>query len=316
MPSPRGCLSPGSAVAIFASSFLKPRPEEAWDVEARRRKNDADMAITGGGRKKDVSALDFSIPSAAGELGLRLYRKPGRSNDALIVYYHGGGWVIGGLEANDSIARGLCHFSGAAVLSVAYRLAPEAPFPAAVEDATRAYEWVLENAVERGWNASRVFVSGDSAGANLAAVVCLVAKDKGLAQPRGQILFYPVADIGRMDTFSYDSYREGYLLTKADMEWFADLYCPPARRGDYRVSPLLAADFTGLAPALVVTAEFDVLRDEGEAYAARLAEAGVPVERLRARGVTHAFVSMARFNPVAARRAFLAAAEFVEASGA
>ncbi len=257
MSESHGMPSPGTALVILVSAFLKARPEDAWDVAARRKKNDADMAIAGPGPIKDVVTEGLSIPGAAGQMPARLYRRTGGASDALIIYYHGGGWVIGGLDANDSVARGLCRHGGATVLSVAYRLAPESPFPAAVDDATSAYSWVLEHGPARGWNPSRVFVSGDSAGANLAAVLCLIAREKQMPQPRGQILLYPVTDVSRMDTDSYRRFGEGYLLTKADMEWFAGLYCPAGQRKDHHVSPLLAGDLSGLAPALVVTAEFD-----------------------------------------------------------
>jgi acetyl esterase len=302
---------PGTLLAIWASALLKPKPAEAWDVAARRKKNDADMKTAGKGPTRDVSARDFSLPGAAGDLPARLYSKAGSQNTACVLYFHGGGWVVGGLDANDSIARGICRASGAAVLSVAYRMAPEYPFPAAPEDAFNAYRWALAKARAQGWDEKRIFAAGDSAGGTLAAVLCLMARDRGIPQPRGQILYYPVTDISRTDTESYRRYASGYLLAKADMDWFIGLYCPVEKRKDPYASPLLASDLSGLAPALVLTAERDVLRDEGEAFAKRLSEAGVSVTHRLVPGVTHAFASLSKFTPVASERAFRDTARFI-----
>jgi acetyl esterase len=310
MNFPKG-VYPGTLLAIGASALLKPKPGEAWDVAARRKKNDADMKTAGKGPTRDVSSIDLIVSGAAGNLPARLYSKSGGRNRACVLYFHGGGWVLGGLDANDSIARGMCRASGAAVLSIAYRMAPEHPFPAAPEDAFSAYLWALAQAGARGWDEKRIFAAGDSAGGTLAAVLCLMARDRLIPQPKGQILFYPVTDISRTDTESYRRYASGYLLSKADMDWFIGLYCPERERTDPYASPLLAQDLSGLAPALAFTAERDVLRDEGEAYAKRLSEAGVPAILRRVRGVTHAFASLSRFAPVASWRAFEETARFI-----
>jgi acetyl esterase len=250
------------------------------------------------------------IPGPAGQIGARLYVPPaaGTQNPLpLLVYFHGGGWVIGGLETHDDPCRFLATHAGAALLAVDYRLAPEHPFPAAAEDAEAAYRWAAANAERLGVDPSRIAVGGDSAGANLAAALCLTARDAGAPLPAMQLLIYPVTDAAG-GAPSRRTFGEGFLLTSNDMDWFEERYLPEdSDRGDPRVSVLQAPDLSGLPPAYVATAGFDPLRDEGEAFAARLREAGAPVALRRHPGLVHTFANLTAICPTA-RAAMLEAA--------
>jgi acetyl esterase len=223
----------------------------------------------------------------------------------LLVYYHGGGWVIGDLETHDAPCRFIAANAGTQVLAVDYRLAPEHPFPAAVEDALAAYAWATGHPDDPPLAADRVAVGGDSAGANLAAAVCMQARGGG-PPPAMQLLIYPVTECSR-ELPSRQLFREGFLLTRRDMAYFEDRYLPPGiERGDPRVSVLQADDLSGLPPAYVATAGFDPLRDEGEAYAERLREAGVQVALRRHPGLVHTFANLTAICP-SARQAMLEA---------
>jgi acetyl esterase len=203
------------------------------------------------------------------------------------VYFHGGGWVVCDLDTHDNGCRFLARESGAAVLSVDYRLAPEHPFPAAVEDAFAAFRWAVENAADFGVDPAVIAVGGDSAGGNLAAVVSQLARDDEGPAPAFQLLIYPVTDLSTK-RLSYELFREGFFLTEPHMDWYRDHYLPDLESArDPRASPLLADDLSNLAPAYIATAGFDVLRDEGEEYARRLREAGVPVALRRHRNLIH-----------------------------
>jgi acetyl esterase len=212
----------------------------------------------------------------------------------LLVYYHGGGFTYGDLDTHDGVCRLLCRHGGAHVLAVAYRLAPEDPFPAAVEDARAALRWAFANAASLGADSRRVGVGGDSAGGNLAAVVSQMAARDGGPGPALQLLIYPATDF-TVRRRSRELFSEGFLLTAPEMDWFESNYLGPDRRyaSDPRASPLLAEDLSGLAPALVVTAAFDPLRDEGEEYARGLQSAGTPVLLRRFPGFIHAFIGAA-----------------------
>jgi acetyl esterase len=242
--------------------------------------------------KEEVAHVeDRAVPGPAGEIPVRVYVPAGTpARGPAIVYFHGGGWVIGSRDTHDGLCRALANRTGARLVSVDYRLAPEARFPAAPEDCYAAVRWVAEKGGEIGADAARIAVAGDSAGGNLAAVTSLLARDRGGPALRFQCLFYPVVDCD----FGRPSYREnaeGYLLEVAAMRWFWDHYVPDAaRRSDPHASPLRAPRLDILPPALVVTAEYDPLRDEGEAYAARLREAGVRVTCTRYDGMIHGFV--------------------------
>jgi acetyl esterase len=208
----------------------------------------------------------------------------------VVVFFHGGGFVVCTLETHDPYCRALSAEAGVMVVSVDYRLAPEHKFPAGVEDCLAATEWVLAHARELGGRGSRVFVAGDSAGGTLAAVVALLLRDKGVSGLTGQILLYPVTAHYDPPTASYLEMAEGYGLTRKGMMWFWDHYLKDKSEGaDFRAAPLLAASLRGLPRAFVVTAEYDVLRDEGLAYAKRLEAAGVDVTRVYAEGMNHGF---------------------------
>jgi len=234
------------------------------------------------------------IPGQGGTIPARFYvpgRLPVGAPAPSLVYFHGGGWVIGDLETHDGVCRFLAAAAGTTVLSVDYRLAPEHPFPAAVEDSWAAFNWAIDNASELGIDPARIGVCGDSAGGNLAAVVSLLARAGGGRMPAMQLLFYPVTDsVGDMP--SRQLFAEGFLLTKGDMDNFEQHYLPPGSdSSDPRVSILQAPDLSGLPPAYVATAGFDPLRDEGEAYALRMREAGVQVALRRHPGLIHSFAN-------------------------
>ena len=209
---------------------------------------------------------------------------------SVIVFFHGGGWVLSSVDGHDPTARRLALMTGALVVSVEYRLAPEHPFPAAHDDCWVVTEWLSREAASIGGDPNRIAVAGDSAGGNLAAGVAVRARDEGLAL-RHQCLIYPCVDTEQDPYPSMTENSEGYFLTAADMVWFWDRYVPDKHRGDPRAVPARLDDATRLAPALVLTAEYDPLRDEAERYAARLSEADVRVEMVRMPGVVHGFVT-------------------------
>ena len=234
-----------------------------------------------------------TVPGPRGEIPVRVYTPEGRAPFPVLVYFHGGGWVIGNLETHDGLCRHLANAAGAVVVSVDYRLAPEHPFPASGEDAYAATRWVAANAGALGGDARRIAVGGDSAGGNLAAVVSLMARDRGGPPLVFQLLVYPVTDVPSAKTASYRENAEGYFLTAKMMHWFWNHYCGKnPDLSDPYLCPLRAKDLKRLPPALVVTAEFDPLRDEGEAYAARLREAGNQADLKRYAGMIHGFFGM------------------------
>jgi acetyl esterase len=234
---------------------------------------------------------DTAIPGPCGDIPIRIYTPQGDGPFPALMYCHGGGWVVGGLDTVDVPCRHLANRAGCVVVSVDYRLAPEHRFPAAVEDAYAAFRWLTEQARDLHVDASRIAVGGDSAGGNLAAVVALMARDRDGPQPYFQLLLYPVTDCA-LDTPSYLENADGYLLTRDSMAWFWNHYLGDADRTHPYASPLRAENHHRLPPAFVVTAEFDPLRDEGEAYAHCLSAAGVSVESKRYDGTIHGFCWM------------------------
>jgi acetyl esterase len=241
---------------------------------------------------------ELSAPGPAGaEIPLRLYRGATTTPDdplPALVYFHGGGFVIGDLDTHDSLCRHLANAARCIVVAVDYRLAPEHKFPAAVEDGVAATSWLAREGAALGIDRERLGVGGDSAGGNLAAVVSLIARDRGAPKLRCQALLYPTTDCG-MTHPSHDRFAEGYLLTRLTMKWFYEHYLrEPADGDDWRASPLRAGDLSGVAPALVLTAGNDVLCDEGEAYARRLREAGVPVQLRHFPDQIHGFLTMGK----------------------
>jgi cation diffusion facilitator CzcD-associated flavoprotein CzcO/acetyl esterase/lipase len=230
--------------------------------------------------------VDGVLPGAATDLNYRLYRPAGPGPRPIVAYFHGGGWVFGSHDSDDPFCRDLCVRSDAIVVSVDYRHAPEARFPAAADDAFAAVQWIADHAASLGGIPGNLAVAGWSAGANLAAVVCQLARDAGGPQIVGQLLVTPVTD-GDMSTGSYVDNADGYILTAPLMHWFWNHYAEPEDRANRKASPLRATSLADLPPALVVTCEFDPLRDEGAAYAAAMAAAGVRVQHLACRGHIH-----------------------------
>jgi acetyl esterase len=268
-------------------------------------------AVVDGPRRLPLARVEErQVPGPAGMLPARLYVPESQTPTSpapLLLYFHGGGFVFGDLDTHDGACRLLAAASGASVLSIEYRLAPEHPFPAAVEDCWAAFAWAVENAAEVGADPARIAVGGDSAGGNLAAVISLLAREGGGAMPAMQLLIYPVTDT-EATMPSRLTYAEGYILTKADMDAFEAAYLPDgAARGDTRVSILHVADLSSLPPAYVVTAGFDPLRDEGEAYALKMRDAGTRVALRRHPGLIHSFAHDTEVSPTA-RAAMLEAA--------
>jgi acetyl esterase len=265
-----------------------PTPEKAR-VKAR-----IEAATVSGPRLPLPRVERIEIPGPSGTIPAHHYLPPqaGPNPRPLLVFFHGGGWVIGDLDTHDGVCRFLAHNTGASVLSVEYRLAPEHTFPSANEDAFACFLWATERAAELGADPKRIAVIGDSAGGHLAAGVSLLARDEDGPRPAMQALLYPVTDaVG--DQRSRELFAKGFLLTKADMEWFEQQYVPePWMMDDPRVSILRAEDLSGLAPAYVTTAGFDPLRDEAEIYAERMHAAGVQVALRRHPGLIHGFANL------------------------
>ncbi len=240
---------------------------------------------------------DMEVFGPDGPIPVRLYYPSNEPSLPVLVWYHGGGWVIGSVEGDDPTARRLCVATGAIVISVDYRLAPEHPYPAAVDDAYAVAVWAWQNAPRYGADQTRMAIGGWSAGANLAAVVTLLSRDRGGPTFRHQLLVVPVTD-HRMETPSYTENAEGYILSKPLMDWFYGHYAPEGiDRAQPSISPLFAPSHAGLPPADIHVAEFDPLRDEGEAYAAALQAAGVPVTVTRHPGQIHTFFTAAHLFP-------------------
>jgi acetyl esterase/lipase len=288
--SPYELLTPPEARALFLAgrAVLSPEPQPVAAIR------------------------ELTMPRADGAaIPLRIYRPIGAAPASMLpglVFFHGGGWVIGDLETHDPMCRHLANASGCVVVSVDYRLAPEHKFPAAVEDCRAATEWVAAAGATLGIDSARLAVGGDSAGGNLAAVVSLLAREHGTPPLRYQLLLYPVVEPeGRGE--SQARFGEGYLLTRATMRWFSAQYLRgPEDTTNWRASPLHAAEFTGLPPAYVLTAGFDPLCDEGAAYARRLREYGVAVEHRHVPDQIHGFLLMGRIIRAAQSELDLAAA--------
>ncbi|GIW95608.1 MAG: putative lipase/esterase [Pirellulaceae bacterium] len=238
---------------------------------------------------------DRQVPGPAGPIRIRLY-DPGTTDPSpAVVFFHGGGWVLGSIETHDCLCRCLACETGLKIVSVDYRLAPEHRYPAAVEDAWAAVNFLYNEGRHWGIDGKRLIVAGDSAGGNLAAVMALKARDEGAIRLSGQVLLYPVLDHD-FDTDSYRAFQEGYYLTRSAMIWFWDQYVPwIEKRNEPYAAPLRCADLQGLAPAVIVTAECDPLRDEAAAYAERLQQAGNSVLYRCYEGMIHGFVRRLRF---------------------
>ncbi|MFT3716283.1 MAG: alpha/beta hydrolase [Gordonia sp. (in: high G+C Gram-positive bacteria)] len=240
---------------------------------------------------------DLTYDGPAGPLGATRYRAREGQPTGLVLFIHGGGFVVGSRASHDSAVRALAVASGADILSIEYRMAPEDPFPAAVDDCLAAWRFAVAAAPEWGIDPNRIVVSGDSAGGNLAAVIAQQTRGEAVV-PRLQALIYPVTDMSGAETGSRREFASGYFLTKKDMDSFSDDYLPvESTRTDVRASPLLADDLSGLPPAYVIVAGFDPLRDEGIAYAEKLRAAGVLVTLERAGSMIHGFINMGLLSP-------------------
>jgi len=288
--TPHGRLDP--EVALILKFAPKAPPFGSVSVtQLRKEMRDAVRRFQG----KPIPILhvqDRSIPGPLGSIPIRVYRPTDETELPIVVYYHGGGFALGDLDTHDGICRKLSKRSGAIVVSVGYRLAPEHVFPAAVEDAYAALEWASQNGGEIFGDASRIAVAGDSAGGDLAAVVTLKSRDLNGPKIALQVLYYPGTNMTELRTNSMEDFAEGYFFTRAQFLFFLDQYVPAvADRNLPYASPLLAPDHRELPPALIITAGFDPLRDSGEAYARKLADAGVATHLSRYDGVVHSFLS-------------------------
>ena len=240
-----------------------------------------------------AAVVNRVIPGPAGDLPVRMYTPNGSGPFPLMVFFHGSGFVVCNLDTHDGTCRNLCSAAGCVVVSVDYRLAPEAKFPAGPDDCYAATKWAAAHARELGADPAHIVIAGDSAGGNLVAVVALMVRDRGGPALCGQLMIYPVTDYHVPGHPSYVENAEGYGLSAAGMRWFWNHYLNSASEADNPyVSPLRAANLRGLPPALIITAEYDVLRDEGERYGQRLAEAGVPTKVTRYDGMHHGFFQM------------------------
>lgn len=273
---PFNTLSPDEARGFFNAgrTVMQPEPPEVAEVR------------------------DLAAPGPNGDVPLRLYRGSGTQAGAVLpclVYYHGGGWVLGDLDSHDQACRAIANAAGCCVIAVDYRLAPEVRFPGAISDSAAATRWIIENAGPLSIDPGRIAVGGDSAGGNIAAVMALMARDGYLPGVCFQLLIYPVTDMG-MGHESYQRVTEGYPLVASTMKWFIDHYLPaPSDVADWRASPLRAASLAGTAPAMVVTCAHDPLCDEGVEYARRLDREGVPVTHLHFNDQMHGFLTMGKF---------------------
>ena len=286
------------------------QPLHALSVaDARARM--ATAFITTGEREPIHRIEEHPIATPAGGINMRLFRPGPEMPLPVIVFFHGGGWTLNSVETHDALCRALANLTGAVVAAVEYRLAPEDKYPAAVDDAWAATRWVASHAGQLGIDANRIAVAGDSSGATLATVVALLAREGGAVRLAAQFLAYPVTDHWTAGTESYAKHAMGYSLGRDTMAWFWSHYLPEqADLNDPRVCPLRALSLAGLPPTLVMTAEFDPLHDEGEAYARRLKQAGVLVKYECLRGQMHGFLMQTRFLDDA-RAALGRAADFL-----
>lgn len=244
------------------------------------------------------NVFTMSIPNKDDSISIRIYQPIGGSKqNPVVVMYHGGGWVAGDIDTVDGQCREVCLGTHAIVVSVDYRLAPECPFPAAVNDCYAALQWVATNIHTYGGNPNQIVVAGDSAGGNLATVVGQISRDQAGPRILGQVLCYPIIDGTQFVRRSYLENAEGFGLTADDMQWYCELYTNSTNRQNSYVSPIFADSLANLPQALVLTAEYDVLRDEGEEYAHRLKQSGVSTELVRYDGFAHGFFSVSRKIP-------------------
>lgn len=281
-------------VKILADEAAEPGVALYQQTPTEARAGLLDMVDQRGGTPVDVAHVeDRSIPGPNGKIPIRIYKPSDEPNQPMLAFYHGGGWVLGDIATHDRLCRLLANGAKCIVVSVDYRLAPEHKFPAAPEDCYAALQWLADHGAEIGGDPSRIAVGGESAGGNLSAAVALMARDRQGPRICYQLLLYPVTDLTTLETQSYNAFATEHGLEKASMAWFIDHYlADPADAANPYASPLHAPDLSGLPPAAVMTAGFDVLRNEGDAYAVRLQEAGVPVTHKCYSGFIHGFYVM------------------------
>ena len=291
--TPYGVLDTKVAIALK----MMPERKEGLSVEEQRLQ----MRKMVDKYKKDIPVQrveESHIPTLTHNIPIRIYSNQSTENLPILLFFHGGGWVVGDLETHDGICRQLAKAAKMLVVSVDYQLAPEHPYPAPLNDAYAALQWISKNAQKLGGNPQKIAVGGDSAGGNLAAAVALKSKAESGPPISFQALIYPVTDLSQLTTTSYQNFTTGFFLTKAMMAQYIDYYTPnAASRQDIYASPLLAKNLQGLPPAIVITAGFDPLRDEGEAYGEKLKAAGVPTTITRYKGTIHGFFGINELGP-------------------
>ncbi|MEN6520516.1 MAG: alpha/beta hydrolase [Armatimonadota bacterium] len=283
-------LDPQAQKLLDAAKAAGLPPVYTLPVEEARKRMIAAF-VTGAEPEPVANVTDSAIPGPCGDIGLRIYTPAGEGPFPILVFFHGGGWTLNNLDTHDGICRSITNGGGCIVVSVDYRLAPEHKFPAAIDDSYMATQWVVNNARAINGDPNRVAVGGDSSGGTQAAAVAMLARDRGGPSLVYQVLIYPVTDYYIPGTPSYEENAKGYSLNRDFMIWFWNNYLPsdPDINNPY-ICPLRAADLSGLPPAFVLTGEFDPLRDEGEMYAKRLQESGVPVQMKRYEGMMHGYV--------------------------
>lgn len=283
-------LDPQAQAVLDTMAAANLPPYEQTSVEEARARYNASQ--TGGTAEPVAKIEDRQIPGPEGPLRIRIYTPQGMGPFPVLVYFHGGGWVFGNLESHDAICRALTNAANCITVAVDYHLAPEYKFPVPTEDCYAATQWVASNTASFNGDETRIAVGGDSAGGNLAAAVSQMARDRGGPTLVYQLLVYPITDY-MPDVPSYRENGEGYYLTRADMAWFWNHYLGNEAEGkNPYASPLQATSLNGLPSAMIITAEYDPLRDEGELYANRLKEAGIPTTLIRYPGMIHGFVRM------------------------
>ena len=286
-------IDPEAKAYLEATAALGlPSLAEQGPVQARL--NNLARAASLAGKVEEVALVeDRTLPGPAGPLRFRLFSPASDKSLPVLLYLHGGGWVVGDVDTHDAVGRALASRTDCAVVSLDYRLAPEDPFPAAVDDGSAALQWLHDHAAEVGADAGRIAIGGDSSGGNLAAVLARRARDRGGPRLKAQMLIYPVTDCD-LGTQSYREAGSGYGLTRDSMIWYWKQYvADEARRASPDASPLRAKDHSGLPPAIVITCELDPLASEGEAYANAMKKAGVPVEHINEQGMIHGYIRMA-----------------------
>ena len=286
MTAPDGVHPTAKAIADMAEPLM-------GDDPAALRSSRPDENPLAPAKRELANISDKLLPGPGGNLPVRIYEPKEFTSQAALIYYHGGGFVLGNIDGHDTVCQTLAAESGYLVISVEYRLAPETKYPGAVEDSFFAYQWALDHAAELGLAPDRIAVGGDSAGGNLAITTVLKAQEAKIQQPSYQLLYYPVTDAA-CDTGSYTEFAEGYFLTKEAMEWFFDHYLSdPEHAKEPLCSPLRAPDLSSMPDGIVITAGFDPLRDEGFAYAERLQKHGIKIPHYCFSDMIHGFISFA-----------------------